>query len=96
MSRVVKWAEGLEMDALDPADIAQYDIDLTEFLEGDAITSASAVGENITIDNTTYSGYVITVLVNTGLVDKRARVTFNVTTASESFTRSFYIPIRLL
>ncbi len=96
MTKVIKWVDGLVMDALDSADTAKYNIDLSSFLGADAITAASAVGTDITISDTTFSGQNVTILVNSGIISKRAKVRFTVSTAIETFNRSFYIPIKSL
>ena len=96
MGRSVTWEEGLTLEPIDPADIASIDVDCTSFLEGDAITSVSSVGTNITIDDTTFSGFIITVDVSAGVVDTRAQIRFTLTTATETHNRSFYIPIKNL
>tara|TARA_R110000764_G_scaffold57872_2_gene125952 strand:+ start:1958 stop:2248 length:291 start_codon:yes stop_codon:yes gene_type:complete len=96
MARTVTWEEGLVMDSIDPADVASYDIDVTSFLEGDAITGVSAVGTNITVSDTTFAGFIITVLVSAGTTGARAKVRFQVTTATETHNRSFFIPIKSL
>ena len=96
MAKVIKWEDGLVMDALDSADTANYNIDLSSFLGTDAITSASAVGTDITISDTDFSGQNVTILVTSGIISKRAKVRFTVSTAIETFNRSFYIPIKSL
>ena len=94
MGRSVTWVEGLTLEPIDPADVASIEVDCTSFLEGDAITGANSVGTNITIDNTTFSGFIITVDVSAGIVDTRAQVRFTLTTATETHNRSFYIDIK--
>lgn len=96
MGRSVAWIEGLTLEPIDPSDIASIDVDCTAFLEGDAITGASSVGTNITIDGTTFSGFIITVDVSAGVVGTRAQIRFTLTTATETHNRSFYIPIKSL
>jgi len=96
MAKVIKWEDGLVMDELDPSDTAKYNIALSSFLGADAITSASSVGEDITISDTAFSGQNVTILVTSGIISKRAKVRFTVSTAVETFNRSFYIPIKSL
>jgi len=96
MAKVIKWEDGLVMDALDSADTAKYNIDLSSFLGADAITAASAVGTDITISDTDFSGQNVTILATSGIISKRAKVRFTVSTAIETFNRSFYIPIKSL
>jgi hypothetical protein len=96
MAKVIKWVDGLVMDALDSADTARYNIDLSSFLGSDAITSASSLGTDITVSDTAFSGQNVTILVTSGIISKRAKVRFTVSTAVETFNRSFYIPIKSL
>jgi len=96
MAKVIKWVDGLVMDALDSADTARYNIDLSSFLGTDTLTAASSVGEEITISDTDFSGQNVTILVTSGIINKRAKVRFAVSTAVETFNRSFYIPIKSL
>jgi len=96
MAKVIEWKDGLVMEALDSADTAKYEINLSSFLGADAITAASAAGTSITISNTSFSGQNVTILVTSGIISKRAKVRFTVSTAIETFNRSFYIPIKSL
>lgn len=84
------------MDPLDYEDVAEYAIDLDDFLGESAITGVSATGTDITIDSTTYSGQVITITVSAGVLKSVANVRFQVTTATETHNRSFNIPIKSL
>lgn len=96
MSRSLVWTEGLTMDDLDYQDVAEYSIDLSDFLGDSDITSASSVGTDITIDSTTYSGQTIVITVSAGQIKTTAKVRFTVTTLTETHNRSFYIPIKSL
>lgn len=96
MSRSLVWKEGLTMEPLDYQDIAEYDIDLSDFLGESAITGASSIGTDITIDSTAYSGQVITITVSAGVLKSVASVRFQVTTTTETHNRSFNIPIKSL
>jgi len=96
MSRSVVWKEGLTMEPLDFQDVAEYAINLDDFLGDAAITGASSIGTDITIDSTNYSGQVITITVSAGVLKAVANVRFQVTTATETHNRSFNIPIKSL
>tara|TARA_R110002153_G_scaffold78418_7_gene200846 strand:+ start:344 stop:634 length:291 start_codon:yes stop_codon:yes gene_type:complete len=96
MSRSVVWKEGLVMDALDYQDVAEYAIDLSDFLSDAAITGAASVGTEITINSTAFTGQVITITVSAGTLKTVAKVRFQVTTATETHNRSFNIPIKSL
>lgn len=93
MAKTIKWVKGLEMpDEIDPSDVVSYTVDLDDFLGDDAITGASATGENITIDSTSYSNQELSIIVSSAS-PSRAKVRFTVTTATETFNRSFYINV---
>lgn len=96
MAKIIVWEEGLVMDQLDPKDTANYDIDLSPFIGTDVVTSASAVGTHIAVVSTSFSGQNVTILVTSGIVNETAKIRFTVSTAAETFNRSFYIPIKLL
>ena len=96
MARTVTWIEGLVMDSIDQEDKSNYDIGLAPFLEGDSITGATAVGTDITILSTTFTDQNIVILVQATAVVNRAKVRFQVTTATETHNRSFFIPIKSL
>jgi len=96
MTRSVVWKEGLTMDSLDYQDVAEYSIDLSDFLGDSVITGASSIGTDITINSTVYSGQVITITVSAGALKSIANVRFQVTTATETHNRSFNIPIKSL
>lgn len=81
----------------DPSDVLDFPLDFSGLLQADTIDTATATGENITVDSTSISGNVVTVFVSGGTAGSTGTIKATITTTNatpRTFERSFKVRVR--
>lgn len=95
MAKKLKWSRGLTLDK-DPDAVEVYTFDFTQWLDGEAITSAQALADApLTASVDAFTASSVDVRVSGGTVGKRLGVTCRVTSSNGRVQdRTIYFRIR--
>lgn len=88
-----QWDRNLSFDK-DPSDVLAFALDFTQFLQTDTISTKTVEGTNITVDSSTLSSNIVTIVVSAGTAGTQGIVkTTIVTSGGRTFERSFRLDI---
>lgn len=80
----------------DPSDVVDFDVDWSQFLQANTISSIVVAGTDITVDSSSYSGNVVSFTLSDGTDGTTAKVVVKVVTSSLTFERTIYIKVKNL
>lgn len=92
----MRWYQDIEVHKKDPSDVVDYTLNFTPLLQGDAISSITVSGENITIDSSSFSGNTVTIFVSGGVAGSVGKVKTTIVTTNatpRTFERTFKVRI---
>lgn len=93
---MAKYTKGLKMPSKHPDAVRCYTFNAKGWLKGDAISTISVLGENITIDSSSESAGIITMSVSGGQSGNTGKITVTFTTnttPAKTEVAVFYVPI---
>lgn len=80
----------------DPSDVVDFDVDWSQFLQANTISSIVVAGTDITVDSSSYSGNVVSFTLSAGTDGTTAKVVVKVVASSLTFERTIYIKVKNL